>query len=224
MIRLPKGLPLYENIDASKLQLDTVTLKLANGCFTGYATFLFKGSTGYLLFDSGRLLCATFETGRDNRKNGYDALTALAEGMLLSDHAVLSVYRLSSELIQNIRGIMRGETRYLGQVLGLIDIKLLLEQIRNERLSCALRIHTAERASMIFYRDGAALGFFHDGGMNLENSPGESQRLTQNRDARLDMYVFASDTPARMDNLLELVNINSIWDGAVNRCKTAKNR
>ena len=50
MLRLPKGTPLFENLDASELHLDAVVTKLAHGCFTGYASLTFPNAVGILVF------------------------------------------------------------------------------------------------------------------------------------------------------------------------------
>jgi hypothetical protein len=224
MLRLPKGIPLFENLDATELQLDAVVTKLANGCFTGYANLTFQDAVGILVFESGKLVSVIFETAQGTSQNGFEALTVLADKMLESSSSQLNVYRLSGDLTLCIHALLQGEVRYRAQDLGLIDIKVLLEKVKNEQMNCCLRIYTLNRSAMIFYKDGDPLGFFHDGSQEIEASPGDSQQLAQDPTAKLDMYSTVSVDELMAHDLLDMVNITNIWKTAVNRhqSKTGK--
>jgi hypothetical protein len=217
MLRLPKGIPLFENLDASELQLDAVVTKLAYGCFTGYANLTFQDAVGILVFESGKLVSVIFETGQGTRVNGFEAITVLADKMLESTGSQLNVYRLSDDLTLCIHALLQGEVRYRAQELGLIDIKVLLEKVKNEQMNCCLRIYTLSRSAMIFYKDGNPLGFFHDGSQEIEASPGDSQQLAQDPAAKLDMYITVSVDELMAHDLLDVVNITNIWKSAVSR-------
>lgn len=221
MLRLPKGTPLFENIDAGQLRLDAVVTKLAHGCFTGYAAISFPHAIGIMVFQSGKLVSAVFENNAGARFSNFEALTALADQMLAGGGpSTLNVYRLSGDLTMCIHALLQGEVRYKGQALGLIDIKTLLERVKAEQMNCCLRIYTDSRSSMIFYKEGSPLGFFHDGSQEIEASPGESQQLTQDPAAKLDLYTTAGIDELMAHDLLELFNIASIWSSAVARQQT----
>lgn len=217
MLRLPKGIPLFENLDASELQLDNIITKLSNGCFTGYANLTFLDAVSILVFESGKLVSVIFETGQGSRLSGFEAMTMLADKMLESSGSQLNVYRLSGDLTLCIHALLQGEVRYRAQELGLIDIKVLLEKVKNEQMNCCLRIYTKNRSAMIFYKDGNPLGFFHDGSQEIEASPGDSQQLAQDPTAKLDMYSTVSVDELMAHDLLEMVNIANIWKTAVSR-------
>lgn len=216
MLRLPKGIPLFENIDASQLQLDNIVSKLANGCFTGYASLTFPDAVGIMVFESGKLVSVVMENNQRTSLGGFEAITTLAEKMLVSS-SQLNVYRLSDDLTMCIHALLQGEVRYRAQELGLIDIKTLLEKVKNEQMNCCLRIYTSDRSAMIFYKEGNPLGFFHDGSQEIETSPGDSQQLTQDPAAKLDMYSTVSVDELMAHDLLEMVNISNIWKTAVSR-------
>lgn len=216
MLRLPKGTPLFENLDASELQLDNIVTKLANGCFTGYASLTFHDAEGILVFESGKLVSVIMENSQGIRQTGFEGISALAEQMLNSTGSQLNVYRLSGDLTMCIHALLGGEVRYQAQELGLIDIKVLLDKVKNEQMNCCLRIYTQDRSAMIFYKEGNPLGFFHDGSQEIEASPGDSQQLTQDPTAKLDMYSTVSVDELMAQDLLEMVNISNIWKTAVN--------
>jgi len=217
MLRLPKGTPLFENLDASELQLDAVVTKLAHGCFTGYASLTFSTAVGILVFESGKLISVIFENDKGSHLNDFEGMSALAEQMLESSNSTLNVYRLSSDLTMCIHALLHGEARYRAQDLSLIDIKALLDRVKNEQMSCCLRIYTQERSAMIFYKEGDPLGFFHDGSQEIEMSPGDSQQLTQDPAAKLDMYSTVTANELMAHDLLDIINVANVWKTAVNR-------
>jgi hypothetical protein len=217
MLRLPKGIPLFENLDASELQLDAVVTKLAHGCFTGYASLTFSDAIGILVFESGKLISVVFENDKGSHLNDFEGMSTLAEQMLESSNSTLNVYRLSSDLTMCIHALLQGEARYRAQDLSLIDIKALLDRVKNEQMNCCLRIYTQERSAMIFYKEGDPLGFFHDGSQEIEMSPGDSQQLAQDPAAKLDMYNTVSANELMVHDLLDIINVANVWKTAVNR-------
>jgi hypothetical protein len=220
MFRLPKGTPLFENLDACDLRLDNIITKLAQGCFTGYASLTFQNAVSILVFEAGKLISITFENNQDTNLNGFEAMAALAEQMQERTSSKLNVYRLSGDLTICIHALLQGEKRYRAQELALIDIKVLLERIKNEQMNCCMRIYTNDRSVMIFYKEGNPLGFFHDGAEEIETSPGDSQQLAQDPKAKLDLYSTASANELMAHDLLDLINIDTIWNSAVNRSQS----
>ncbi len=109
-----------------------------------------------------------FENNQGVRLNGFEGMTALAEQMLENSSSRLNVYRLSDDLTMCIHALLQGEARYRAQELALIDIKVLLERVKNEQMNCCLRIYTQDRSAMIFYKEGNPLGFFHTVPMRLK--------------------------------------------------------
>ena len=216
MLRLPKGTPLFENLDARELQLDAIITKLAHGCFTGYASLTFPAAVGILVFESGKLVSIIFENNQGARLNGFEGMTALAEQMLESS-STLNVYRLSDDLTMCIHALRQGEARDRAQELALNDIKVVLERVKNEQMNCCLRIYTQDRSAMIFYKEGNPLGFFHDGSHEIEASPGDSQQLAQDPAAKIDLYTTVSANELMGHDLLEMINVTNVWKTAVSR-------
>ena len=168
-------------------------------------------------FESGKLISVIFENDKGAHLDAFEGMAALAEQMLESSSSILNVYRLSSDLTMCIHTLLQGEARYRAQDLSLIDIKSLLERVKNENMNCCLRIYTQERSAMIFYKEGDPLGFFHDGSQEIEMSPGDSQQLTQDPTAKLDMYSTVSANELMAHDLLDIINVGNVWKTAVNR-------
>lgn len=224
MFQLPKGNPLFENLAASKLKLTDVVTKLANGSFTGYASFSFPQATGILVFESGKLVSAILENTQGQTLNGFEAMTALAEQMVGSATGTMDVYRLSKDLTMCVHALLQGEALYRSQELALIDIKALLERVKNEQMNGCLRIYTEEKSAMIFYKEGNPLGFFHDGSQDIDSSPGESQQLAQDPKAKLDLYTSVSADELMAHDLLDVINVAKIWDAAMGRQQAEQER
>lgn len=224
MFQLPKGNPLFENLAVTKLKLTDVVTKLANGSFTGYASFIFPDSTGILVFEAGKLVTTFFKTTQGQPLSDFEAMTALAEQMVTSGTGTMDVYRLSKDLTMCVNALLQGEVLYRSQELVLIDIKTLLERIKNEQMNGCLRIYTDEKSAMIFYKEGNPLGFFHDGSQDIDSSPGESQQLAQDPKAKLDLYTSVSADELMAHDLLDVINVAKIWDAAVARQKAELER
>lgn len=224
MFQLPKGSPLFENLAVAKLKLPDVVTKLANGSFTGYASFSFPQASGILVFESGKLVSTITETGQGDIKTGIDAMTAISELMITSAGGTLDVYRLSRDLTMCVHALLQGEALYRSQELALIDIKTLLERIKNEQMNGCLRIYTDEKSAMIFYKEGNPLGFFHDGSQDIDASPGESQQLAQDPKAKLDLYTTVSADELMSHDLLDMINVDKIWDASFSRYQAEQDR
>lgn len=217
MFQLPKGNPLFENLAVTRLKLTDVVMKLANGNFTGYASFTFPTTTGILVFESGKLVSTVMVPSQGQSIFGFEAMSSLAEQMVTSGTGTMDVYSLSKDLTMCVQALLQGEALYRSQELALIDIKTLLERVKQEQMNGCLRIYTEEKSAMIFYKDGNPLGFFHDGSKDIDSSPGESQQLAQDPKAKLDLYTTVSADELMSHNLLDVINVAKIWDAAVAR-------
>ncbi len=212
MFLLPKGNPLYENIAGNKVKLPEVLEKLQFGGFTGYLDFKFIDAEAVLLFEGGKLISAMYEKGT----TVISAFEAIAElcSLIVGEGGVLSVYRLSRDLTMGLHALVHGEVLYRGQELKLIDIKALLEKLKEQQLNGVLRIYTDERTALIFYKDGSPLGFFHDGSQDIETSATESQKVAALPGAKIDVLATKSAEELMGYDLLEVVNITKLWETA----------
>ena len=217
MFLLPKGNPLFENLAATKLKLPEVMTKLSSGAFTGYASFVFQSSTTILVFEAGKLVSILLEEQKGGRQTGFEALSTLAELMVTSNSGSMNVYKLSKDLTMCIHALLQGEMLYKSQELKLIDIKSLLEKIKDDQLNGCLRIYTEDRSAMIFYKDGTPLGFFHDGSHDIETSSTESQKIAGMPGAKIDLFSTQGVEELMGMDLLEVANVQKIWDTSVAR-------
>ena len=217
MFLLPKGNPLFENLAVTKLKLPEVMTKLSSGGFTGYASFVFQTSTVILVFEAGKLVSVLLEEQKGGRQTGFEAISALAELMVTSNSGAMNVYKLSKDLTMCIHALLQGEILYKAQELKLIDIKTLLEKVKDDRMNGCLRIYTDDRSAMIFYKDGNPLGFFHDGSHDIETSSTESQKIAGMPGAKIDLYSTQGLEELMGADLLEVANVQKIWETSVAR-------
>jgi len=217
MFLLPKGNPLFENLAATKLKLPEVMAKLSSGGFTGYASFVFQAATIILVFEAGKLVSVLLEEQKGGRQTGFEALSTLTELMVTSNSGAMNVYKLSKDLTMCIHALLQGEILYKAQELKLIDIKTLLEKIKDDQMNGCLRIYTEDRSAMIFYKDGNPLGFFHDGSHDIETSSTESQKIAGMPGAKIDLYSTQGVEELMGVDLLEVANIQKIWESSIAR-------
>ena len=217
MLLLPKGNPLFENMSVTKLNLPETMTLLSTGNFSGYACFQFQSSTAILVFESGKMLSVILEDNTGNRLSGFEALTGLVELIVTSGSGSLNIYKLSKDLTICIHALMQGEILYKGQELRLIDSKLLIEKIKSDRMNGCLRVYTADRSAIIFFKDGQPLGFFHDGSDEIELSSSESQKIATLPGAKMDLFSSQDQESLQNMDLLDIINVKDIWDRSVSR-------
>lgn len=212
MFLIPKGNPVSENIAAAKINMPEMLEKLKKNGFAGYVNFTFPTAYGILLFEGGRLISALLE--KDGKKlSGFEALASLFN-LILFEPGTAGVYRLSNDLVVSLHALFHGEMLYKAQELKLIDVKGLLEKVKAHRLTGSLRIYTAERSAIIFYKGGSPLGFFHDGSQDIETSASESQKIAKLPGAKVDILSTKEADELMVHDLMDMLNIPKLWESA----------
>ncbi|MDD2499767.1 MAG: hypothetical protein PHN92_02985 [Geobacter sp.] len=212
MFLLPKGTPLAENVPISKLQLPDALEKLKNGKLTGCAIFDFPAADCALVYDEGKLVTAIVHRDGNEIKD-QAALQSLVELILLASSGTFSVYALSKDITMAVMALVGGPATIDNQEIKLIDFKALLDRIKTEQMTATLKIYTPERAGLIFYRNGATVGFFHEASTGIETSAGEVQQIASLPGARVDLRVLA-DTDGFVLDLAGLIDIRSLWEAS----------
>jgi hypothetical protein len=222
MFFLPKGSPLFENQAIAKLGLPDILTKLRSAGFSGYVSFQFPASTIIMLFESGKLAAALHAGVGGTWQTGPEVLATLAELMLSAPGGTMNGYRLSPRLCACVWELLGSTVIYRAQELKLLNIKGLLHQISSERITGCLRTYTDERSSLIFYRDGKPLGFFHDGSVDLETSTTESQQVASLAGAKIDLYATREMEEPLEHDLFDEVAVRGLWNGAVARHRNGR--
>ena len=215
MFFLPKAPPLFENIETTNLRLPDILNKLSATSFTGYVSFIFPSSTTLMVFGSGKLGIVLLEEQNGAQQTSLNALISLAAQMLSTNSGSMSAYKLSDNLGIRIRDLLGSKTIYTAQELERINIRDVLEKIKVDRISGCLRIYTADKSALIFYKDGNPQGFFHDGSHDMEKTAMESQKIASLPGARIDLFSTQGVEDPMDTDLLELINIQKLWDCAV---------
>jgi hypothetical protein len=212
MFLLPKGSPLAENVPISKLHLPDALEKLKNGKLTGCATFDFPAADCGLVYDEGKLVTAIVHRDGAEIKD-QAALQALVELMLLASNGMFNVYALPKDIVCAVSALVGGAVLIDSQEIKLIDFKALLDRIKTEQMTATLKIYTPERAGLIFYRNGATVGFFHDASTSIEISAGEVQQIAGLPGARADLRT-QNESQGFVLDLAGLVDVRALWDSS----------
>jgi len=168
MIYLPRGISVRQNVNPARINIPEAMEKLRVGSFTGYLRFDARQGNGIIIFERGKLVSALFvDAAEEQRLIAYDAISKIFEVAILGD-AILNIYRLAPELAMSLHALLHGTYVYRGQDLKLIDLRGLLDKIKEEYFNGCLRVFAEDRTVLIFYAHGDALGFFHDGTADLE--------------------------------------------------------
>jgi len=212
MFLLPIGKPLVENLPISKLQLPEALDKLKNGRLTGYALFDFPAAKCVLFYEEGKLVNALLRRG-NAEQNGAETLDSLAELLILSDSGSFTVYSFSKGINQALMALICGNKIIRNQEMKQIDFRSLIERIKNERMTAALKISADQHVGMILYRDGETVGFFDDTGQTVGTTPGEVQNIASLPGATADLCILKIPEELFQDLSVQ-VNIRSLWDSA----------
>lgn len=215
MFCFPKGRPLSQGLTAATHPLPELLANLARGRLSGYASFTLPASQALLVMNDGRLIGAGLSRG-GVRLTGLEALVELCE-RVVTEEATLDVFRLSPDLAVCLQALLQGETLGEPQALATTNVQELLAKVKADRLTGCLRITAAERTALILYKDGASLGFFHDGAETLESSPGAAQNVAKLPGARVTVFCTRRAELTPTYDLLEILNVDKLWQGAVQR-------
>jgi len=213
MILLPRGNPVKEKVNPGKVNLPEALDKLRQGKFSGYLCFDFPVGTGIFIFEGGRFIDARFESAHDSLLARSAISRIFTEALKLTGS--LNIYRLSPELALLLHGVMHSEVQHHGQELELINVRALLKRVRDERLSGCLRAYDRSRVTLIFYRDGRPLGFFHDGAADLEKTADCAQSIAREPGAKIDVLAALDSVGKVIADLWETENLAELWQAAL---------
>ncbi len=211
MIFLPRGNPIRQKVNPARINLPEAMEKLRSGTFTGYLHFDAQQGAGVILFKTGQLISSIFVDKNDTeRLIAYDAIAKIFEVSILGN-AVLNIFRLSTDLVLGVHALLHGRYLQKGQDLKHLDVRAQLEHIKSEGLTACLRIYAEDRTTLIFYDQGYALGFFHDGDTELGTTTDISISVARLPGAKLDLLEVRSADETVLADLMGSADLRPIW-------------
>ncbi len=214
MIYLPRGMAVRENVNPARINLPEAMDKLRTGSFSGYLRFDAPQGSAVVIFEQGKLASALYvNSDETERLIAYDAIARIFEISILGD-ALLNIYRLAPELAMGLHALLHGQYAYKGQDLKLIDIKALLSRIKEEQLTGCLRVYDADKAVLIFYDQGNALGFFHDGGSEIVTTADLARSVAKRPGARADLLRTENTDGLVLADLMASADLGPLWQRA----------
>ncbi len=211
MIRLPKGLPVGQNVNPARINLPEAMGKLRGGDFSGYLMFTSDFGDGVVLFKDGQLISSIFVSPDQKlRLIAYDAIARIFE-LSIRGFASLNIYRVAADLVPYVHVLLHG--RYLQQQKDLqhFDVKALLDYLKENETTACLRVYSPERCSLIFFDHGYPLGFFHDKGKDIEVEADLSKSVALDPDSRIDILEVQSVDQLILADLMASADLHPIW-------------
>lgn len=212
---LPKANPLYEKIAADKVVVPDVLEKLGNGGFTGYLQHFAPDFEFYGIFAKGKLLCALSSDGSRD-KTGFEAIVLLFD-KVMQVGGEINVYRMTTDLAVCAHALALGSRMFNGEEVRNVDVKSMLARVKGQSCNGVVRFYTPERSAMIFYKDGLPIGFYHDGAASISASPEESRKVAALPGARLEVCSTKTLDELMQYDLLQMVNLEKLWEAARTR-------
>lgn len=220
LLNLPRPNPLYENIPTSSIHLPDTLKKMGSGGFTGYLGYGSANAEGYLVFIRGALISTLLLEG-SRRKTGFDAINALFLH-LRSEAGMLNVYRMTAEVAMCTQALLHGTTILQEEPVAAIDLKGLLGRMKEQALNGTVLFRTAERSGMIFYQEGAPVGFYHDGAREVLLTPNETQKVAALPGAVVEVYSTPPVEELVHHNFLETLNLERLWQAGQPRTNNSQ--
>ncbi|MCA1797519.1 MAG: hypothetical protein ABR516_03960 [Desulfuromonadaceae bacterium] len=182
---LPRGIPVKQ-FDASKrVKIPQLLERFRTNRFSGYLHFDLASQVGIVCFQDGHIIAVLFKSDTE-RFLGYEALLELFRALQLNN-AEIKVYRLESEFSPYLARICRGRVEYEAQLVRFLDTERLLAYLERENFNGCMRIYTPTEATLVFYTDGRAEGFFVDGAGGLRDDLDIEHSLARDPECRYDL-------------------------------------
>lgn len=211
MIFLPRGIAVRQNVNPARINIPEAMEKLRGGNFSGYLRFDALQGSGIVIFECGKLVSALFvDKDGSQRLIAYDAISRIFEVAIIGD-AILNIYRLAPELAIGLHALLHGKYVCKEQDIKLIDIKALLNKTKNEDFSGCLRVYVEDRTTLIFYNAGDALGFFHDGTAEIQQTADLSKSVARLPGAKVDLLVTENVDGLVLADLMASADLGPIW-------------
>ncbi len=210
---LPQGKLIKEEFNPVRMNWLEAIQKLQAGRFSGYLACKDLHGMGVVLFVGGQLVAVRF-IGEGEELTHQEAFAHIFARSLSGD-TMLSIYRLSQALALQLFGVVCGETLYAAQQLRLLDIPHLLHTLKHDHFNGCLRVSAAEDVALIFFKQGDPIGFFHDGGTDLEQDADLSESVAWQPGASVDIIAGQSELAENLPDLMESLDLTGCWQQAV---------
>ncbi len=210
MIILPRGKAVKEKISLKNFDVLDCLKKLQIANFTGYLRFDSPEGTGIILFNRGKMIGIFFQGERENLI-ALRALSSIFEN-IRSGRSLLYIYSVSTRLLMNLFEILHGNIIYRGQELLLMDVAFLIDHIKKENISGALRVYVGDQVAIIFYRQGTPIGFFHDGGKDIDTLADIGKSLALMAGARIDLLVSRDSEGMVLVDFNKSIDLPALWE------------
>lgn len=127
---LPKGKPVYENLNTSFTNLGELLLDLNANGFTGYVRVVFWQYDGLLYLDRGKVVTA-LEDSQGKRRTGSEAASSITN-RAREKNGVVGAYQLSPESLTLLAGMAKSEVVYKDLSTDFTSLDRLMSKLQAE--------------------------------------------------------------------------------------------
>src|SRR5262245_24028367 len=130
-MRVPKGKPVYENLNTSYLKVGALLADLQVREFTGLVHIGFRGYDAYVFLDTGAIIGA-LEQNDTHARTGSEAVDGL---LVRSEHrdGTVSIYEHAAPTVQALAGIIDGQPVYQELSSDFTDLDKLIRKLAREK-------------------------------------------------------------------------------------------
>jgi len=178
---------LYDNIGTDKITLAILFERFKKESLTGFAKITFQNSFTFIFIHNGKVKKVLHED---------DILGQILDGKGIS--ACIKASRKSigkitfnivdDTLMKYLLSLPEAKMQLAPTLITNVDMKHLLEKIKNESFSGCMQLFVEKKVSFIFYDNGSAVGFFHDNCNTLDNNASDSQKIAHMPGTKIVTY------------------------------------
>ncbi|EAT14971.1 hypothetical protein HTZ97_15615 [Desulfuromonas acetoxidans] len=209
MLVLPRGRVVKEGLDPKRLKMPDALIKMCSNGFSGYLSLAGEDDAAVLCYEAGKIVAGLWGIGQ-RRLTGVAALEQMFRMIQGDDWACrLDIYRLDARLAALVHKACEGEPVFEAQAMTLLDVDRLMDYIDQHKFSGVLRLTVESQATMIFYHEGAELGFFHDTQSELSYQADIKHSIAALEGCQLDVIRFVEQS--QVNQLLAGLNLEKTW-------------
>jgi hypothetical protein len=167
---VPLGKLIYEALTAGFVDFPKLLRSLSKDGHTGYVRLSGDSFTGVLLFSSGAVVEALYETG-GQVSTGREAFQKAGHN-IDEGEGVLDVIQLTTEMVTAMYQLLTSPSLYEKLLGRFIRADALLEYLREIRSSGAVIVRADQHTGIVLLREGEVLGAYSDGAREISSDPG----------------------------------------------------
>ena len=191
---VPMGKSLHMGLTAGFVDFPKLLRSLAKDGHSGYVRLNGEGFTGVLLFSSGAVVEAIYDTD-GTVSTGTAAFSAFGD-RIDNGEGGLDVIQLSPEMVTGIYQLLTSPSTYDKLLARFIKADALLEYLGEQGTSGAVIVRNKDQVGIVLFREGQVLGAYTEASRDVSESTAVVVAICEDPSAEIE--VRGGDVPSSL--------------------------